>query len=110
MVPSSEKRAVFWEMGSSCPLHSAQPLGAKVYGKTRISATNGSISAHLREDAEERDDERQREVGLEVRVRLRAAGGADRLAVQRRVGHVVGVELHVLRDRRHPVGGRVVAA
>ena len=34
--------AVFWLMGRSCPLQNAQPRGAKLNGKMRISATNGS--------------------------------------------------------------------
>jgi hypothetical protein len=42
MVPSSAKRAVFCEMGISCPLQKAQPLGGKLNGKMRISATKGS--------------------------------------------------------------------
>jgi hypothetical protein len=42
MVPSRENRAVFWLMGINCPLQKAQPLGAKLKGKIRISATNGS--------------------------------------------------------------------
>src|SRR3954471_3306342 len=60
VVPSSENSAVFWESGSSCPLHHAQPLGAKLKGKIRISATNGSMLGSSREsgeDAEQREDE-----------------------------------------------------
>src|SRR5215218_3436807 len=47
VVPSSENSAVFCDNGSNCPSHHAQPLGAKLNGKTRISATNGSAISHL---------------------------------------------------------------
>src|SRR5712691_211340 len=42
VVPSSENNAVFCDSGMSCPSHHAHPLGAKLKGKIRISATNGS--------------------------------------------------------------------
>src|ERR1044071_119533 len=41
IVPRSENRAVFCEMGRSCPLQKAQPVGAKLKPNMRISATNG---------------------------------------------------------------------
>src|SRR5688572_19038230 len=47
VVPSSENSAVFCESGSSCPSHQAQPLGAKLNGKIRISATKGSAMISL---------------------------------------------------------------
>ena len=60
----------------------AQPLGAKLNGKMRISATKGSAmmssSGRRRENAEQRDDEVDAEIGLEVGVRLAAADGANR--------------------------------
>ena len=37
---------MFCERGKSCPSHHAQPLGAKLNGKIRISATKGSAT-HL---------------------------------------------------------------
>ena len=43
VVPSSENSAVFCEIGRSCPLHCAQPVGAKLPAKMRISATNGDV-------------------------------------------------------------------
>src|SRR5690349_5254907 len=42
VVPSNEKSAVFCEIGRSCPSQNAHPLGAKLNGKIRISATNWS--------------------------------------------------------------------
>jgi hypothetical protein len=45
VVPSSEKSAVFCEIGRSCPSQNAQPVGAKLNGKIRILATNGSAMA-----------------------------------------------------------------
>ena len=66
-VPSSENSAVFCEIGSSWPSQYAQPLGGKLNPTTRISATKGSLMSHLgREDAEQRDDEADREVGLRL--------------------------------------------
>ena len=44
VVPRSENSAVFCDNGRSWPLHHAQPLGAKLNGKIRISATNGSMA------------------------------------------------------------------
>src|SRR5438067_2170894 len=41
VVPSSEKSAWFWLIGRSCPLHNAQPFGAKLNETSRISAKNG---------------------------------------------------------------------
>ena len=42
VVPRSEKSAVFCEIGRSWPSQNAQPFGAKLNGKMRISATKGS--------------------------------------------------------------------
>lgn len=39
-VPSKENKAVFCEIGRSCPLQNAHPLGAKFPVNIRISATN----------------------------------------------------------------------
>src|SRR6185503_20344084 len=47
VVPRREKRAWFWLMGSNCPLHRAQPLGANSNEKIRISLRNGSAILHL---------------------------------------------------------------
>src|SRR3954447_20992814 len=92
VVPSSENSAVFWDIGSSCPLHHAQPLGAKLNGKIRISATNGSaIGVLLRLggiEAEQRDDEVNSQVRLPVVVRLAAASLRDRPRVHRAVGRL----------------------
>ena len=44
MVPSYEKSAVFCDNGRICPSQNAHPLGAKLKGKIRISATNGSAT------------------------------------------------------------------
>jgi hypothetical protein len=41
-VPSRENNAVFWLIGSSWPAHDAQPRGANVKPKHRISPMNGS--------------------------------------------------------------------
>jgi hypothetical protein len=46
-VPRSEKSAVFCEIGKSWPSHHAHPLGAKLNGNMRISATNGSATNFL---------------------------------------------------------------
>src|SRR6185436_1607639 len=40
--PRSEKSAVFWEIGISWPSQNAHPVGGKLNGKMRISATNWS--------------------------------------------------------------------
>src|ERR687888_86131 len=42
VVPSREKRAWFWLIGRSWPLHSAHPFGAKTKLMMRISDRNGS--------------------------------------------------------------------
>ena len=42
VVPSSENSAWFWLMGRSWPLHSAQPIGAKMKLMILISPMNGS--------------------------------------------------------------------
>src|SRR5579884_4303703 len=75
----SENSAVFCESGSSCPSQNAQPLGAKLNAKIRISATNGFMTfLRLRRiNAEQRDDETHREERLEVVVRLAAARGRE---------------------------------
>src|SRR5579862_2977438 len=67
VVPSTEKSAWFWLMGSSCPLQNAQPLGGKFHEITLISPRNGVLIRDLpraclwsclrREDPEQRDDE-----------------------------------------------------
>jgi hypothetical protein len=43
-VPRSENSAWFWLIGSTCPLHIAQPLGANWKLVMRISARNGSMA------------------------------------------------------------------
>jgi hypothetical protein len=40
VVPSNENSAVFWLIGMSWPSQNAQPVGAKLKGKIRTSATN----------------------------------------------------------------------
>src|SRR4051812_12534969 len=104
VVPSREKSAVFWDRGSSCPSHHAQPLGAKLNGKIRISATNGSAMARLlcraREDPEQGDDEVDAEVGLEVVVWLASARRRHARRVHVGVRRQVDVWGHVLRRRR----------
>jgi hypothetical protein len=42
VVPNKENRAWFWLMGNVCPLHIAQPLGAKLKEKILISDKKGS--------------------------------------------------------------------
>ena len=42
VVPISENRAVFCEIGRSCPLQKAQSRGAKFPANIRLSAMNGS--------------------------------------------------------------------
>src|SRR5687767_14999097 len=98
VVPSSENSAVFCEMGRSWPSHRAQPWGAKLNGKMRISATNGSAMTLLgwrREDAEQRDDEVDAQVGLEVLVRLVAPSGQDHGGVEGPGRRVIDVGHHV---------------
>src|SRR5215204_22456 len=48
VVPSSAKSAWFWLIGSNCPLQRAQPFGAKLNEKIRISERNGSAMTSLR--------------------------------------------------------------
>src|SRR4051812_40836274 len=88
-------------MGSNCPSQKAQPFGAKLNGKMRISATNGSAIIFLlgrgREDSEERDDEIHTEVRLKVIMRLAAASGRYGGGVQRR-GSRSGRKIHDLGD------------
>src|SRR5205085_11018411 len=77
-VPRSENKAVFCERGKICPSQKAQPLGAKLNGKMRISARKGSIVILLlslrRENPEERNDEINAQVGLKITMRLTASG------------------------------------
>jgi hypothetical protein len=78
VVPSSAKSAVFWEIGISCPSQNAQPVGGKLNGKMRISATNWSdmsarSSGLAREDPEQGDDVVEAEERLRVLVRLAAS-------------------------------------
>src|SRR5438093_1382262 len=42
VVPRSANNAWFWLIGNSCPLHSAQPFGAKTKLMILISDRNGS--------------------------------------------------------------------
>src|SRR5262245_489843 len=110
VVPSKENRAWFWLIGNSCPLHSAQPLGAKSKLIILISDRNGSATLSLLC------------VGLTLRVFLlrrrqragrRAAGEAAPAAgdVVRRVDDRVArvVRLDEALDRRVIVGGTAVA-
>jgi len=75
----------------SWPLQNAHPAGAKLHARILISATNGLDISYLsglrREDAEQRNDERDAQVRLHVVVRLAAAGVGDR---GRRDGRGVG--------------------
>src|SRR3954453_4482658 len=68
-------------MGINCPSQNAHPLGAKLKGKMRISATNGSAmtssSGLRREDPEQGNDEAHAEVRLHVLVRLVAADNGN---------------------------------
>src|SRR3954451_17033272 len=65
----------------NCPSQNAQPLGGKLKGKIRISATNGSAmtssSGLRREDPEQGNDEAHAEVRLHVLVRLVATDRTD---------------------------------
>src|ERR1700730_9929444 len=85
------------------PSQTAQPLGAKLKGKMRISATKGlamAISLGLRrEDAEQRDDEVDAEIGLEVAVRLVSAGGTDGRGKQRQGAG--GRDVHLVAGKVH---------
>src|ERR1700684_2287201 len=82
-------------MGNSCPLHSAQPLGAKPKLKILISDRNGvpiCRSPYLVANSplktapsglawiysEERENEIHAQIGLEIGVRLAATYGSDR--------------------------------
>src|SRR5579864_4264462 len=93
MVPSSEKRAVFWLMGMSWPLHSAQPVGAKFPAKILISATNGFDMAIFSpllilagENSLQRDDEIQHQVRAHVFMRLAASSGQHACRVHGHIG------------------------
>src|SRR4028118_1869541 len=87
-------------MGMICPLHIAQPSGAKLNPKMRISATKGSAilvsddeitgwyggwapSVLAGEDAVQRDDVADAKVRLHVVVRLVAADRLDHLRGER---------------------------
>src|SRR5690242_5111493 len=71
--------ALFCAIDISWPLHCAQPFGAKVKPKLRISPIKGSAmapsSTTRRENALEGDDETDAERGHQIGVRLVAAGG-----------------------------------
>src|SRR5215204_7620173 len=95
-------------MGINCPAQKAQPVGGKLKGKMRISATNWSdILSSLGlagEHPEERDDEVDAEERLRVLVRLAPAGRAYRLCRQGD-GRQEGVVLrHALREHHAPRG------
>ncbi len=82
---------MFWLIGRSWPLQSAQPLGAKLKGKILISATNGSHGypspLGLRgEDPLQSDDEVEHQIGRHVVMRLVAAGSGDAGRVHGGVG------------------------
>src|SRR5919198_4869353 len=112
VVPSRENSAVFCERGRSCPSHHAHPLGGKLNGKIRISATKGSTTRLLgraREDPEQRDDEVDTQVRLEVRVRLAATGRAHRLRAHVSLGNVLDVGLCALRVSEHLIRGIALA-
>ena len=47
VVPSNANSGWFWLMGRSCPLHCAQPLGAKLNEKISIWARNGVLMVVL---------------------------------------------------------------
>src|SRR4051794_28165227 len=94
-----------------CPLQKAQLLGAKLPGKMRISAMNGSdtVGALLPsiargEDALEGDDEVDHEVGLEVGMGLAAPGVGDGGRRQVAAG---GGGVGILGGRRPAPVGRV---
>src|SRR5437868_1646167 len=106
-------------MGISWPSQKAQPVGAKLKGKTRISATNGSAMRRLlglrRKDAEQRDDEIDAEIGLEVLVRLvspRRRNRARRKRGDRRWRSVGNQHLRLReqRSRGGPLAGEVGGA
>ena len=84
MVPSSENSAWFWLIGRNCPLHWAQPLGAKVERENLDLADKWGAhradfsSTARREDALHGDAEIERQVGLHVVVRQAPARDADR--------------------------------
>src|SRR5437762_10526634 len=92
-------------MGNNCPLQKAQPLGAKLNGKIRISATNGSAMVILlgwgRENPEERNDEIDAQIRLEVVVRLTPASRPDCLDVHRydRVLSTINCHAGILRGQ-----------
>src|SRR5208282_3140658 len=102
VVPSNANSAWSWLIGRSCPAHKAQPLGAKPNAKARISPRNCSdialfsyersatddltrsgdvrsreSSRPRRENSLQRDAPVDRQIGLQVVVRLAAAGAAD---------------------------------
>src|SRR5262249_54662264 len=80
MVPRIANSASFCAMDRSWPLQSAQPRGAKLKPKQRISPIYGSAivfsSIPRWEDARQEDDETDAERRHQIGVRLAAARGA----------------------------------
>src|SRR5688572_10087103 len=108
VVPNSENSAVFCESGRSWPSHQAQPLGAKLNGKIRISATNGSAmtnSGWTGEETKQRNDVVNAQIRLKIRVRLAAADRADGRRSAVGVGSVLPVEFAQRACRRKPARG-----
>src|ERR1051325_2952899 len=112
--PSSENSAVCCEIGRSWPSQKTQPLGAKLKGKMRISATKGSghgaPSGLAREDAEQRDDEVEAEERLEILVRLVAAGRPDRPPSERLIRSILDVHLGNGRLGEHVAAGPLLVS
>src|SRR5208283_2476849 len=90
VVPRSENSAVFWLIGRIWPLQNAQPLGGKLKGNIRISATKGlaicaasarlipgSFSCLAWENAEQRNDEIDDQERRHIVVRLVPARRPD---------------------------------
>src|SRR3989344_2977462 len=97
-------------MDSMLPSHKAQPLGAKLPANRRISPTKGvgmsaSCSVPAGEDALQRDDEVQRQVGLHVGMWLALARGLDGLGAEVLRRPAVGVDV----ASTSPLGGGVGA-
>src|SRR4051812_36501775 len=79
VVPRSENSGWFWLIGNSWPLHCAQPLGAKLYDISLISARNGSdmlLPGSLGAGVSDESATRRRVVGHRG-----PGGGVDQLAL-----------------------------
>src|SRR5688572_28162471 len=112
-----ENNELYWRVDRSCPLHSAQPCGAKVPAMSRISPTNGSspVPAPARRDDPPTSSAPAARPTARAKKFLRpgsagagAAGGGEASVMRRRGGIVPRVDTRSLRGREDALGGDAV--